>query len=552
MRRLRDAATILLLLHAVAANAQNGDSASANTVAAPPAPMRPIYGGWFGFAQHSPTNLFGTVAGREIAMAAMRIQRPFGGNDYVAWDYVVDLLPAVWVSRRDPGSPTNIPPCPRKGFGPCLLRGDIENASGVYGFGASPAGLQLRFRRKSTFQPFLDVGAGALWFFEPVPSAHSDRFNFMLGAGGGVLLARPGRVSVIAGYKLLHISNGGLGNSNPGLDNHLLYAGIARVPNGPRSATPHSVVAAEDAANSVVGSARVGFDARALVGMGPASSLTTSGSVMRFMNEHWQLGFSPEYYRFGTAGGTLHYARFTGATNLITGGPRWRGYVGGLLGGSGGSGQKGATLFGAQVGGLRFLAPTAALRTELRWRRSSYPDSYTTADAFLTIDSYLTGHDRPRALPEWGDVDVNGLLYASFRFERERRIDLTIAPFIASWAQVGARFERSSLLFANGRSSSGLFNGFARVYAPLSPRAMPFVHGFAEQSSYADASPDAAIASYGAIGGLRHYLNSGTALDVGVQWRRHTPITSFGARTRLPDETTLQGRVVTQLRWLRQ
>lgn len=550
MRRLRDAATILLLLTAVAAHAQNGDSASANAVAAPPAPFRPIYSGWFGFAQHSPTNLFGTVAGREIAMAAVRIQRPFGHTDYVAWDYVVDLLPAVWVSRRDPGSPTNIPPCPRKGFGPCLLRGDIENASGVYGFGVSPAGLQLRLRPNSTIQPFFDAGAGALWFFEPVPSAHSDRFNFMLGAGGGVLLARPGKLSLIAGYKLLHISNGGLGNSNPGLDNHLFYAGIARVPNGATRASPPTVTS-EHGPNSVVGRARVGFNARVLVGMGPVSSLTTNGTFMRFMNEHWQLGLSPEYYRFATSGGTLHYARLTGAMNLTTGGPRWRGYVGGLLGGAGGSGQQGATLFGAQVGGLRFLAPTAALRAEMRWRRSSYPDSYTTADAFLTIDSYLTVHDEPRALPAWGDVDVNGVLYASLRFERERSIDLTIAPFIASWAQVGARFERSSLLFANGRSSVGLFNGFARVYAPLSPRAMPFVQGFAEQSSFADASPDAAIASYGAMGGLRHYLNSGTALDVGLQWRRHTPMTSFGVHSRLPDETTLQARVITQLRWRR-
>jgi hypothetical protein len=83
-------------------------------------------------------------------------------------------------------------------------------------------------------------------------------------------------------------------------------------------------------------------------------------------------------------------------------------------------------------------------------------------------------------------------------------------------------------------------NLFARLYAPLSLGASPFAQGFVSYESGGTAGPE----SYGAVGGVRHYVNRGTALDLGVQWRRRTPM---HASFRLPDETTLRARVVTQL-----
>lgn len=206
------------------ASAQNADSTMAN---APdlPSPLR-FTGGWLGVARHSPTNLFGSTRGREFVMGAARFQHMFSESRHVAWDYTVDLVPLVWVSAHDRKLDPDLPICPSPG--PCIIYADIENQRGVYGFGAAPLGVQMRLRPLASLQPFADIGAGALWFTEPMPSAQAKRFNFLANAGAGVHFGTPGRLGITVGYKLVHVSNAGLASFNPGLDNHLFYVGLMR------------------------------------------------------------------------------------------------------------------------------------------------------------------------------------------------------------------------------------------------------------------------------------------------------------------------------------
>jgi len=504
--------------------------------------MPTLFGGWVGVAHRSPTNLIGSTAGRDVVLSALRVQHPFLRTRHLQLDYVPELLPAVWVSaHRAPTGAALLAPCFQRKR---CNQPSIENHRPVYGFGLSPAGLQVRLLPGSRVQPFGAVDVGGLWFTQRMPTTRAENFSFMLDAGGGLHIVGPDQFGLILGYKLVHISNGGLARSNPGLDNHVLYAGLVRSFERRLTAVrPSTEDQAEGHEQSIVGSARAEFSADAPILWGNGFGWSVRGSFMRFLSEHWQVGLAPEYYGATQRGYSWSGTRVAGLANLMAGGDNWRGYVGGQLGGANGTHQTGETLLGAQIGALRFLSPSAALRGELRWRRS-YRDLDGTADALLTIDSYVQGRaSEPAVTPAFGTVDVTGSAYATFRFDRVRSANLMVAPFVTSWAQMGTRLDYASYEAGGARRAFLTKEAFARLYAPLSLRASPFVQGFISYESGGSAGPE----SYGAVGGVRHYVNRGTALDVGVQWRRRAAVHTGDASFRLPDETTLQARVTTQL-----
>lgn len=77
--------------------------------------------------------------------------------------------------------------------------------------------LRRSFRERSTIRPYVELATGPIVAEKRVPAATS-RFNFMSQAGGGVVFNADGRVPVFAGYRFLHISNGGYASRNPGLN----------------------------------------------------------------------------------------------------------------------------------------------------------------------------------------------------------------------------------------------------------------------------------------------------------------------------------------------
>jgi hypothetical protein len=310
--------------------------------------------------------------------------------------------------------------------------------------------------------------------------------------------------------------------------------------------THHARAQSADLPTATVGAARVSLEAAALLQPQPGYySLTATGSFLRFVSERWQLGLSSSLSGFTGQGQTSLASTVAGTANFVVGASRLRGYVGGYVGGGAASHGSGATIYGGQLGALYFLAPTVALRTELRSRKASYPGSIASAEALLTIDPYLFGAaGSVGSLPSLGAVDAWGYAYASVVGIHAQDLRVIVAPFLTSWVQVGSEYDLSTFVWNGSRQGTYLLNGFARLYAPLPPRAVPFLHGFAESSTNADGDPAGGLTSYGAMGGIRHYFNPGAALDVGVQWRRHT---DFALNFRLPDQLTLQARVVTQL-----
>jgi hypothetical protein len=112
-------------------------------------------------------------------------------------------------------------------------------------------------------------------------------------------------------------------------------------------------------------------------------------------------------------------------------------------------------------------------------------------------------------LPTAGATDASFDATVAFNHAGERRLDIVVAPFLSSWAQVGAEYEGIAQPIAGQWATLHRFNGFTRLYAPLSPRMMPFVHGFAEatKSPFGSDGPT----TFGLMGGVRHYFNRGTA-----------------------------------------
>ena len=71
---------------------------------------------------------------------------------------------------------------------------------------------------------YVEGGTGPMWAERRVPAATS-RFNFHTQLGAGVVLRPQSRVSIIAGYRFGHISNGGYAPRNPGLNVSSLVLG---------------------------------------------------------------------------------------------------------------------------------------------------------------------------------------------------------------------------------------------------------------------------------------------------------------------------------------
>lgn len=74
-------------------------------------------------------------------------------------------------------------------------------------------------------QYYVEGSSGPMWAEKAVP-ASTSRFNFVSQIGGGALLMPHSRYPVFAGYRFMHVSNGGYSPRNPGLNISALMFGV--------------------------------------------------------------------------------------------------------------------------------------------------------------------------------------------------------------------------------------------------------------------------------------------------------------------------------------
>lgn len=97
----------------------------------------------------------------------------------------------------------------------------------LYDVGATPT-LTFSPRKfaSASFKPFIEIGIGAHYLTEKGISHKTFSTNFQFGdhIGVGVYVGR-GRAYKLA-YRFQHLSNGGIGSPNPGINFHLMSMGI--------------------------------------------------------------------------------------------------------------------------------------------------------------------------------------------------------------------------------------------------------------------------------------------------------------------------------------
>jgi len=91
----------------------------------------------------------------------------------------------------------------------------VRQGNTVSGFGVNPVVFRRTFTHGKRLAPFFESSLGLLFFQSHVPPGDTSTENLAVQAGGGIyLFTRRGRAISFAA-KIIHISNGGLGDRNP-------------------------------------------------------------------------------------------------------------------------------------------------------------------------------------------------------------------------------------------------------------------------------------------------------------------------------------------------
>ena len=88
--------------------------------------------------------------------------------------------------------------------------------------------LKYNFLSFGRWMPFWDGGAGMLWTdLAPRIPEQSTQFNFILQTGPGVHYFLTDQFTLTTGVRFSHISNGGIGDRNTGLNAFLFNFGVS-------------------------------------------------------------------------------------------------------------------------------------------------------------------------------------------------------------------------------------------------------------------------------------------------------------------------------------
>lgn len=194
---------------------------------------RTSFGAWLGLSFDASTTSPNNSIDRDFLVLGLRASRPLWVTGASRLSYVVEATPVMLLAdptRRAPPPPD----CPPGEF--CNLRGGSSAMSPQraflagrvsYGVGLAPLGVELELGgRDHRLGGVLNLSGGGAYFMGPIPG--NTRFNFTAAGGAALQWRTGGRKRLVAGYKLYHMSNAGIGDLNPGLNAHLFYLSFVR------------------------------------------------------------------------------------------------------------------------------------------------------------------------------------------------------------------------------------------------------------------------------------------------------------------------------------
>jgi hypothetical protein len=181
-----------------------------------------------GVSPFDPTHYTGektyNTAGRKLGTTHFRIGRVIGTTRAITLTYFFGVTPLVVARANEVKNPAFVSTTATPNISKTIRRS-------TYGVGFSPAQFRFTFFPKSRLKPFVQVGAGVLFFDKPVPIPESRRLQFTGEYGGGFILHMNERRDrfMTFGYRYYHISNGNIGGKkwNPGYNANIFYIGYS-------------------------------------------------------------------------------------------------------------------------------------------------------------------------------------------------------------------------------------------------------------------------------------------------------------------------------------
>jgi len=179
------------------------------------------YGAWFAGGWHAPISNYSPLrTDRAVMLVGLERRWPLASARGIELSAAPSVLPAIYTSgnrRQD-----NVV-C-RDAFSPNCVIGSAYSAVGA---GVLPVALRLDTSPRRRIGVSASADAGGAVFTQRVPATKGTRFNFIARFGADVILRARDGLWITGGYRHLHLSNGGTGQINPGIDTPLWAFGIA-------------------------------------------------------------------------------------------------------------------------------------------------------------------------------------------------------------------------------------------------------------------------------------------------------------------------------------
>jgi Lipid A 3-O-deacylase (PagL) len=141
--------------------------------------------------------------------------------------YTIDLLPVV-LSTEMPEYTTRDVSCGAGAQRGCVTQVSVLSGQHTaYGAGAAPIGFVARWRMSPAVGLQLRASGGMLYFSQVIPDPLGCQLNFTADAGLAADIQVAKRLALVAGWRLNHISNGGRGKVNPGMNSRMIELGLS-------------------------------------------------------------------------------------------------------------------------------------------------------------------------------------------------------------------------------------------------------------------------------------------------------------------------------------
>lgn len=162
---------------------------------------------------------------RDLVIVAVGLRIPLttsaSGRWALAW--VPELIPFLYSNRTADGR-LEVWSCGPRQYCGRSVDDDVFTVM-AFGAGVMPVGALLGMRMTDRVHVRARVSGGAVQLSEPVPLAQGTKFNFLADGSVSVEFRPSSGLAVSAGFVLNHISNGGLGRVNLGMDSRMFEIG---------------------------------------------------------------------------------------------------------------------------------------------------------------------------------------------------------------------------------------------------------------------------------------------------------------------------------------